>query len=286
MTTESVAAALVTRNAGSWIEPLLISILEQSRPPDAIVVVDDHSTDGTVEQIRSALGDDVTILPAASTASRSIDRIAQNFTQAVGACAAHDVVILGDHDDVWLPRRIEHQVRQLHQDSSSPRLMVASDGRLVDDLGQPINGTLRSRFRLPNDRRNDPHAVLRLTLTHLVATGGASALRPGAFPTLEVPPGWLHDRWWSLIAAARGGLVLDDATVIDYRVHQAQQAGLRQGGHGLTWSSRALAVGPLVALRKMIDFRFTLRSQATSDLRHELSLPSLSQTFLFRVLPH
>lgn len=279
---ETVAVALVTRNAAPWIDPLLESIRSQTRAPDAIVVVDDHSTDDTVARMRSALGPVVTVQPSLSAATRRIDRIAENFTQAVRACASHEVVILGDHDDVWLSDRIAHQATRLLTTSDRGTLMIASDGLLVDERDEPIGGTLRTNFPIPDHAADDPRATLRLALTHLVATGGASAIRPAAFPCLEVPPGWLHDRWWSLVAAARGGLLIDDTLVIDYRVHPGQEAGLDRASHGARAREKLLRVGPLTGARKLLDIRRDLRPQASNvELARELGLLPLARILGF-----
>jgi hypothetical protein len=59
-----------------------------------------------------------------------------------------------------------------------------------------------------------------------VATGGASAIKPANFQYLNVPKGWLHDRWWSMAAAAHHALIIDTTPVIDYRISATQQVGL------------------------------------------------------------
>lgn len=277
----SVAIALVTHNAERWIDSLLKSILGQTRQPDAIVIVDDRSTDQTRRIIADILSDQVEVIAATSTASRSFDRIAQNFVQAVRACRGHDVVVLGDHDDVWMPDRVAHQVERLTATDGGQALMVASDGRLVDGAGRPIGGTLRSVFPgPPTDARDDARALLRFTLTHSVATGGASAIRPGQFPDLGVPPGWLHDRWWSLVAAVRAGLVIDDQEVIDYRIQQGQEVGLTRGGQDLAVLSRARAVGVVNSVRKLRAIRRDLHPLAEDPgLRQEISPVKLLGTY-------
>lgn len=279
--TTSVAVALVTRNAAPWVDGLAASIQAQTQAPGAIVIVDDHSTDDTRARIREAFGSTAEVIPSLSTASRRIDRIADNFSQAVRACSGFDVVILGDHDDVWLPDRIAHQAGCLGA-LPPTALMIASDGVLVDERGDPLGGTLRTNFRLPGTLGDDPRTILRLALTHLVATGGASAIRPSEYPSLAVPPGWLHDRWWSLVAAARGGLMIDDQPVIHYRVHRGQEAGLDRASHGSGPRGKLLRVGPLTAARKLHDFRRFLVPLADGDaLADELRLLALAKTMGF-----
>ena len=74
--------------------------------------------------------------------------------------SACDIAVLSDHDDVWHADRVAHQAALLdeHPDVS----LLASDGRLVDETGRPLGGTLRDTFRVPSDFNDDepggPHA--------------------------------------------------------------------------------------------------------------------------------
>lgn len=265
----TVAAVLVTHNAERWLPTLLDSISLQTRRPDRVVAVDDGSSDGTVDLLRR---NGVEILPAATTSADVTTRIAQNFTQGVRACSDADIVVLGDHDDVWHANRVAHQVGILEVWEQA--LMLASDGTVVDADGAPTGGTLRSAFPVPGDWDGLGLAGrMRAAMRASVATGGASALRPAAFPTLDVPAGWLHDRWWSLVAVGRDGLLLDDEPVIDYRVQPGQQLGLDTGAQAQRGVRRA---GALVgqgarAWRKARDLRL-LRSLVSPDVASEVTL--------------
>lgn len=232
----STAAVLVTHNSARWIAETLTSVLEQQTAVDRIVIVDDHSTDTTLAIVREhAVGRPVEVIASAAQASDLHTRIASNFVQGVLHADA-DLVILGDHDDVWHPSRVGHQVGLLLQHPQAA--MLASDGRILEQ-GGPTGRTIRDAFPVPAQfaewRSSQQFAY---AVRHSVATGGASALRPNAFPQLQVPKGWLHDRWWSLAAAANGLLVVDAAVVIDYRVFDGQQVGLatqRQDASAFGW---------------------------------------------------
>jgi glycosyltransferase involved in cell wall biosynthesis len=249
----SVAAVLVTRDAERWLPPLLASIAAQTRPADRLVVVDDGSTDGTRDLLAEARA---TVLVSASTAADVTTRIAQNFVQGVRACADADLVVLGDHDDVWHTSRIAHQAGVLVVWADA--LMIASDGVLVDVDGVPTGGTLRTSFPVTADwDALSPADRMRAALKSSVATGGASMIRPRAFPDLAVPPGWLHDRWWSLVATGRNGMLVDRQTVIDYRVQPEQQLGLDRGAQASSGVGRftALAGRGRASARKAGDLR-------------------------------
>lgn len=268
----TVAAVVVTHDAQAWIAQTLESIASQTRGPDRVVVVDDASTDATPEIVRS-FGFDVA--PATTTATDTRTRIAANFVQGVRAAEA-DLVVLGDHDDVWHADRIERQAALLAQAPSA--LMAASDGIVVDAAGAPTGARLREAFPVPADWERWTDAErMRHALRHSIATGGASAIRPSAFPDLAVPDDWLHDRWWSLVAVARGAMLVDPRPVIDYRVQERQEVGLDRGAQSAGRARRVLALGGRVSsIRKYRDVRARLRPMAaTPEVAAEIRLSNL-----------
>jgi glycosyltransferase involved in cell wall biosynthesis len=247
-------------------------VLAQSRQPEAIIVVDDGSTDSTRELIEEIGGDRVLVVASRCVADDRITRIAGNFIQGLQEAQAYEVCVLGDHDDVWHVDRVEHQVRRL--DERDHVDMVASDGRLVDEQGEPTGGTLRSVFPVASDFNDmSPALRMRAALRRSIATGGASALRTSAFVDVAVPQGWLHDRWWSLVATARESMLVDDRIVIDYRVSASQQVGLDRGEQASS-APRRMVTGIAHSSRTMTrlrDISRTLPAVATDGTRYELS---------------
>ena len=256
----TIAAVIVTHDAAAWLPATLESIGRQTRPPDTVVVIDDGSTDATRE-ILAEHG--LVVLPAATTARDVTTRIARNFVQGVRAVGDADLVVLGDHDDIWHDDRVARQAGILEADEGA--LMVASDGTVIDASGGPTDETLRSAFPIPPSWDAMTAADrMRYALRHSVATGGASMIRPSAFPDLSVPQGWLHDRWWSLVATARGGMLIDTEPVIDYRVQSGQQVGLDAAAqrHGGLARLATLARHGGRSVRKERDLRRLLRPMA------------------------
>ncbi len=272
----TVAALLVTSNSARWIEHTLQSLRNQAQAPDEVVVVDDGSTDGTLDVLADQMPD-ARVLHATSRAADLSTRIAHNFLQGVRACAVHDVVVLGDHDDLWHPGRVARQAARLLADPVAT--MIASDGRLVGPDDRPLGGTLRATFPVPADWTALSHGErIRYALRHSIATGGASALRPTAFADEPIPAGWLHDRWWSLLATVTGGMLLDDGIVIDYRVSAEQQVGLdtaRQGERPARRLAAAVRTAPRT-VRRLRDVHDGLRGRPTTDeARQALAWPAL-----------
>jgi glycosyltransferase involved in cell wall biosynthesis len=279
-----IAAVLVTHDSERWLKATLDSIANQTRKPDRIIVIDDNSTDGT-EEILSDYR--ITPIKATATAIETITRIAQNFQQGIREAKDADIVVLGDHDDIWHPTRVERQAALLEGSNASAGtniLMVASDGTLVDETGSPIGGTLRTTFpvaanwnELPADQQ------LNYALKHSLATGGASAIKPRYFAEQEIPEGWLHDRWWSLLATVRLGMLIDTESVIDYRVQGDQQVGLDTGTQGLSApmkaKTRTRSLG--ASMQKAKDLHSILGAQcAVPSARAELAYRSLLRHLL------
>lgn len=115
-------------NAETFIEQTLRSVLQQTRAPDEIVVVDDGSTDGTRE------------------VARSIDRRIVVIEQAnAGVCAARnlgaastsgELLAFLDADDVWAPSKLEAQVDAFQRFPSAA--LVATGFDEIDADGLPM----------------------------------------------------------------------------------------------------------------------------------------------------
>ena len=281
MTDPHVGVVLVTHNSVRWIDETLDSIQAQKMQPHRIVVIDDYSTDATssildswTEKLRDA-GIDVTVSSATSMSDDPVTRIAQNFCQGVRACSSLDFVALGDHDDTWLPDRLNEQVASMRADPSI--LMLANDG-----LVEATSTTLFDSFGVPGNLEvGDPVYLFRHVIRHSIATGGASMVRPQRLiesGALVPPAGWLHDRWWSLVAASRGALRLSATPVIRYRISRTQVIGLDRGRQTEGGPSRWRSVTP-ADLRRFVSLH-ALRKTAAPELQSELQWGRLMKNLL------
>ena len=279
VTSPGVGIVLTTCNSADHIGATLKSIEDQTLLPAQVFVVDDHSTDTTVPRLREwghrleNHGVKVTVQRSTTTDTDPAKRIGRNFTQGLRALAKLDFVALGDHDDVWFRERLEEQVASMTRDPVA--VMLASNGVL-----EGSNGTLFESFGVPSSLESaDPREVIRFIIRYSVATGGASMVRPGPLLGSGVltPPGnWLHDRWWSLVAAAQAGLRVSPHPVLSYRVGQGQLVGLRRGrqaSHGLTrW--RSARSQDLARLRALHQLRRIAHPDVQAELRWDRLLRS------------
>lgn len=224
-----ISVVLATRNGVPFIAEQIESILEQSMPPDEIVVSDDASEDATTQVITTAVesrrgtGTPIDLVVIRHPRALGIRR---NFESGLRA-ATGDLIALCDQDDRWHADRIERAVAVF---STRPRLqLVHSDARLIDadgaSLGQSLFGTLplsaRERAAI---HRGDALSVL---LRRNVVTGATTMVRRRLVEAaLPIPKGWLHDEWLAIWSAATAEIELVDDALIDYRQHTANAVGV------------------------------------------------------------
>src|SRR5947209_2263946 len=101
----STSAVIPVRNGAEYIADAIRSVLDQTAPPLECLVIDDGSTDATPEIVRS-FGTRVAYV----CQSHAGVSAARNH----GARRARgELVAFLDHDDVWLPTKLERQVEAL-----------------------------------------------------------------------------------------------------------------------------------------------------------------------------
>jgi hypothetical protein len=207
-----VAVVLTTFQGERWVEQQVRSILEQTRPPDELLVYDDGSTDRTVEIVSGHVP--VTVNPVRLGTVRSLEQ----GLRATGA----DRVFLADQDDLWSPDRVE---TMLAVDAD----LVFHDGRIIDAAGAPTGATLWQQVGFTPARQQAlERRPLRTLLNGNPVTGATVAVsRRLLEQALPFPDHGWHDQWLALVAAASGlTLAALPAPLIDYRVHDSNAAGL------------------------------------------------------------
>ncbi|MGH9125091.1 MAG: glycosyltransferase family 2 protein [Acidimicrobiales bacterium] len=207
MTTPPVSLLMTVRDGERYLEAALRSVLEQTVPPEEIVVVDDGSSDRTPD-ILGDFGPAVTVLHQPATG------MAAGLNRALRH-ARHEVIAFLDADDLYAPQAMETRLVRLGgQDApdavggwmtqfASPELDGVATRRLRFDLG-PVKGALL----------------------------GAVILRRACFTrvgplneTLELAPA--VD--WMARARSRGmRMAWTDAVVLHRRIHATNMTRLRR----------------------------------------------------------
>lgn len=128
-----ISLVMATYNGGKFLREQLDSIYNQTLPPDEVIVVDDCSTDNTVE-ILEEYKQRYCLKYIINKVNMGVNK---NFERAI-SLAQGDYICISDQDDVWLPTKIEVSFNKLIEIEnnkpacvSSGRKDVSSDLRVL-----------------------------------------------------------------------------------------------------------------------------------------------------------
>jgi len=221
----SVSVALATYNGERYIEEQVASVLQQTRPPDELIVADDGSADRTIELIRDVHAGSSVDLRILGSAGRL--GVARNFERALSA-ARSDIIALSDQDDRWHPEKLERSVPSFE---ANPRLLLQhTNARLVGETGVPLGLSLFDAIYLSSVERDQIGGgrAFEAYVRRNLATGATTMIRRNLLHlAAPFPDGWLHDEWLAVVAAAVGEVELFDEQLVDYRQHGSNVIGVK-----------------------------------------------------------
>jgi glycosyltransferase involved in cell wall biosynthesis len=114
MKVPTISAVVRAYNAEDYIGKSVSAILDQTRPADEVIVLNDGSTDGTAQELRRFEGEIRVVWQENAGHVAAMNRC---FTEARG-----EFVAICDADDVWMPGKLERQEQALR---SNPEVDLA-----------------------------------------------------------------------------------------------------------------------------------------------------------------
>ena len=160
----TVTALIAVYNGEKYIDRAIQSVLAQHRPADELIVVDDGSTDGTAEAIQQY---------GSSLRYVRQDNKGVSVARNVGIrLAKSSWVAFLDHDDQWLPNKLDRQMAILE---ATPSASVCYSGYWFHGLtGAPIRKHWPLNRQWPDSRIRNPFppSVAVVRRSALLALGG------------------------------------------------------------------------------------------------------------------
>jgi glycosyltransferase involved in cell wall biosynthesis len=165
----SVSVIIPAYNGARFIAETLRTILGQTLPPAEVIVVDDGSTDNTMSVVEQ-FGSSVILL----------------HTENRGACAARNTgaanskgnwLAFCDSDDLWLPAKLEKQIRLANED---PDIQC-----VITDYAEIADGVVssRSHFSYAPKEFWKPEPCLAGFIVREPITGKLTTFQPGITST-------------------------------------------------------------------------------------------------------
>ena len=219
-----ISVAMATYNGERFVREQLDSLAAQTRPPDELIVVDDCSTDKTLEAV--AEFSRTAPFPVMSYRNSANLGWSENFLKAIGLCNG-DWIALCDQDDVWMSMKlsmVESQIRA--QAAKSDVVLWVHSALVADEFLRP--STLRFpdiRRRRIVDGRQLPiwqffpgfALLLRADLVALLCDGAAERGMDPSVPSIPMA----HDRYICEVAKSVGAVGMMPDVLALYRRHGA-----------------------------------------------------------------
>jgi len=225
----SITAIIPVYNAEPFLHRAIDSVLQQSRPPDEIILVDDGSTDESM-RVASAYADHVTII-------RQQNAGAGPARNAGVSAAGGRLLAFLDADDYWTLTKLEKQLDLLEADPT----VEAVFGRAIQFADDNLSEELRDQIRIPTT------PVMGFAPSGMLIRKEAF-LRVGDFGNLPVGH-WME---WYVRAGKAGVVMRTIPEVVFYR---------RIHGGNLGIQHRAEKDARLAVLKGQLERRRTERGQ-------------------------
>ena len=212
----AVTVAICLLNSSRFIAETLDSVFAQTFQDYDVVLVDDGSTDGCVESIERRYFD-----PRVRILRQEHRGLSMARRLSIAAASGEFVAFL-DHDDVWLPHKLETQVAAAAAHPSAALLF--SDCLYMDEQGQPLH-RLSEQYGLQNLDLTGTAAYAELLRRGCFVWQSTVLARTSALRAVEsFDPAYPYiadyDTW--LRMARRYALHYTPDVLAKWRVHQAQ----------------------------------------------------------------
>lgn len=216
-----VSVALCTYNGEKFLSEQVDSILAQSYPVKEIIVVDDASTDSSLEFLKSYAEQYPSVINFFTNETNL--GVSKSFEKAISLCNG-EIIFFCDQDDCWNKNKVAEVVNFFTANHNM--LATFSNAELIDEHSNPKDETLWDMlfFKAPLSG-NDFNVFDYMLLYRNIITGAGLAIRKEALPFILPFPGAasiLHDEWIGLKLGSSNRIGLLNKCLFNYRIHREQ----------------------------------------------------------------
>jgi len=207
-----ISIALCTYNGEEFLEELMDSLLAQSYKNLEIIVVDDCSSDGTVDIINRYC-----LLHPSVRLVQNVTNLGynKNFEKALGLCSG-EYISPCDQDDIWDQDKIKLQVEAIGGNQ-----LVYHDSEFIDSNGNPMNLKISDKFNFYRGDNSGPFLYMNCVSGHSILMRRSLTAH-----VLPFPEGFHYDQWIAYVAANIGSIDFIEKSLVKYRQHQHNSTDL------------------------------------------------------------
>lgn len=238
------SVCMAVYNGAAHVTEQLDSIVAQLGPDDEVIVVDDASTDSSLDIIEDFEDDRIRLVRSA------VNRGYVRTFEAALTASRGRYIFLSDQDDVWLPGRLEAMIGAMSTSS-----VVASN---FSFFGQQPRSIESLRLRAVDSSRKWTNLLL-LWVGVRPYYGCAMAFRRDIAPLILPFPRFLyetHDQWIALVGNLAGEMRHIEQDTLSRRLHDTNTTPKKARSPFLIVRSRLmLARAFFVAARRIRKYR-------------------------------
>lgn len=200
-----ISVVIATYNGEKYIDKQIESILQQTHPNLEIIVVDDCSTDNTLNILKQYAVKDSRIKIYRNDSNLGY---VKNFEKGL-QLATGDFIAPSDQDDVWLPNKLEVLLNNIDKHD-----IVYCNSELIDSTGNSLHKKLSDIKRLLSFDDCLTYAIGNTAAGHAMLIRKALVQKCFPFPVM-IP----HDYWLGFVATCSKPLKYIETPLVLYRQH-------------------------------------------------------------------
>lgn len=227
---ETIDILLATYNGEKYLKEQIESILNQTYTNLKLIIADDGSTDKTVDILKEYEKNDNRI---ELHLQKSNQGYIKNFEYLLKQ-VKHEIYMLSDQDDIWLPKKVEKTYEQLKKQDAD---LVFGDLEVVNEKLETIFPSFNDYMKLSRKIKKYIHTNQINYLYNCVTGCTIMAKKEGIKNLLPLPAKSkyvAHDHWLGIITSLQGKLAYMPEKYIQYRQHGNNEIGTNKISHQFT----------------------------------------------------
>lgn len=274
-----ISICIATYNGEKYIEEQLLSILNQTRQADEVVICDDNSSDNTAKIITQFIQNNNLSLKWSLILNQKNKGYPSNFYYCIENCNG-DIIFFSDQDDIWEKDKIE-KMQAILNENSNIKLLSCNHG-VIDYQGNKINNLMTPKI-------SEIMTIEQITIQEILRAyrwpGMTMAIRKNYyeqiyhnFKDLSIA----HDFILAIFAANDNAFYYYDYIGTYHRRHGNNAAEEEHRISKLLNLKRKLHEIKIYndMLQKVVDAKFELNTQANNEIKDKLELSKLRYDIL------